>query len=333
MKIIKTLTFVGIIIIILLFYVIFFNKEKIIIANVSHHDYTGVGGLGNQFITFSCAYAYAKSIGAKQIFIMSNFTCGDQHKQFMDPSNRCYGLDKFGIHYPVISDIDSIKNKYGKKIYMVNYLNQLRFKSLFDLHNIIIFNVRFDIKLLDFIKNYKKEIKELFNYQESLSKKAYYFLNQIKSSESISLHIRRGDYISLNADLPLSYYIKATYFLYSRIHSPKVFIFSDDVAYVKKYFSNINNIKKVLPLATTEQVDVIYKMLYQDAFYVSQEVNHSLEEFYLMSNCKHNIIANSTFSWWAAFLNKNPTKIVTVPSSYTVMDYPKEENWNKIEIS
>ena len=94
----------------------------------------------------------------------------------------------------------------------------------------------------------------------------------------------------------------------------KLFIFTDDVEYVKSYFKDQANIKK-FNFKNQNTGTRIYKLL-NNAVYVSEKINHSLEEFHLMSNCKHNIIANSTFSWWAAFLNNNPNKIVIVPKSF-----------------
>ncbi len=121
-------------------------------------------------------------------------------------------------------------------------------------------------------------------------------LSLINSSQSVSVHIRRGDYVTnkIAADvlgcLPAGYYEQAVQLIRGRVKEPLFFIFSDDPEWVK---SNMR-----IPNAT-----VI-------------ESNNELHDLILMSHCKHNIIANSSFSWWAAWLNKNINKIVIAPHKW-----------------
>jgi hypothetical protein len=126
-------------------------------------------------------------------------------------------------------------------------------------------------------------------------------IQKIQDCNSVSLHIRRGDYISIQKNaskfiaLDIQYYENAIKKISSLISNPIFFVFSDDVDWVKQnlksefethYISN-NNTK------TTSYIDM-----------------------QLMSMCQHNIIANSTFSWWAAWLNSNTNKIVISPSKW-----------------
>jgi hypothetical protein len=119
----------------------------------------------------------------------------------------------------------------------------------------------------------------------------------ILNSNSVSLHIRRGDYLSdknakeFHGTLPLDYYYKAMAQLNLLYKDLKVFIFSDDMDWVKA------NLK-----------------LTNECVYVDFNTGeNSVFDMYLMSQCKHNIIANSSFSWWGAWLNQNSSKIVIAP--------------------
>jgi hypothetical protein len=145
-----------------------------------------------------------------------------------------------------------------------------------------------------YFKEVEDTIRQEFVFKESL--KDDYFLNlqqQITSSNSVSVHFRRGDYITdkLFETCSPDYYQRAIDAMAARIRQPRLFIFSDDIAWVQKRFN------------TT----------YPTVF-VDKSVQHS--DFRLMSMCRHHIIANSTYSWWAAWLNPNRDKTVIAPRKW-----------------
>lgn len=119
---------------------------------------------------------------------------------------------------------------------------------------------------------------------------------RIKSTESVSIHIRRGDYISnpanarLYAECGAAYYERAAGFMAGQFNDPAWYIFSDDVEWARNTLSGIS------------------------CTFI--EGNSAVTDMFLMSCCRHNIIANSTFSWWAAWLNRNPGKIVVAPQHW-----------------
>ena len=119
---------------------------------------------------------------------------------------------------------------------------------------------------------------------------------EIKNEVSVSVHIRRGDYLLAKAlsALPKDYYDKALSLILQRAGDAKVYFFSDDIEWVKE---NID-------ISTPHE------------FISGTVAKSSIEDFYLMQHCRHNIIANSTFSWWAAWLNKNEEKIVVAPKTW-----------------
>lgn len=127
-----------------------------------------------------------------------------------------------------------------------------------------------------------------------------HFAQLIGSTQSVSLHIRRGDYISNENALkfhgicPLDYYRKAVDHLNSHVQNLTCFIFSDDIEWAK---ANLDFLPTKVFVSGEEGL-----------------TNH--EEMLLMSLCQHNIIANSTFSWWGAWLNLHDDKMVIAPAQW-----------------
>jgi len=148
-------------------------------------------------------------------------------------------------------------------------------------------NIR-DLLLSEFTPSYK------------LSKKVQQDLSWInKTKNSVSIHIRRGDYVnnvnaaSFHGTSPLDYYYKALREIQAKIKGNlTVFVFSDDQTWCK------NNLK----------------LDYETHFINS--ATRSFDDMWLMSHCNHNVIANSSYSWWGAWLNKNPEKVVIAPKDW-----------------
>ena len=121
--------------------------------------------------------------------------------------------------------------------------------------------------------------------------------DRMRNENSVSVHVRRGDYLNPENVTMFgnictdAYYQNAIEFVKRIIPDAHFYFFSDDVSYVKKRFSGDD--------------------------YTIVDINHGRDSFYdmwLMSNCKHNICANSTFSFWGARLNSNENKIMIRPT-------------------
>lgn len=139
---------------------------------------------------------------------------------------------------------------------------------------------------------------------------------EIKLNNSVAIHIRRGDYLSAeNMELfgrvcTKEYFETAILLMEEQIKEPHFYIFSNDIPWVE---ANLKFKKYTV-------IDF-------------NSGNNSWKDMALMSKCKHNIISNSTFSWWGAYLNANPEKIVISPSRYLNNDittdfYP--EDWIRL---
>ena len=145
----------------------------------------------------------------------------------------------------------------------------------------------------------KNIIRKEFTFKNKLISRLEELSLQLQNLNSVSVHIRRGDF-SKNTDitayhgtLEMDYYNAALDLVRSKVPGPSFYLFSDDINWAKTNFQ--------LP----------------NAIFVSGNLtgNH-FEDLYLMSQCRHNIIANSSFSWWGAWLNSNPDKIVIAPEKW-----------------
>jgi hypothetical protein len=145
----------------------------------------------------------------------------------------------------------------------------------------------------------KGKVKEIYSFQKDrLSTKTQKMLRIIEEKNAVSIHVRRGDYLhhnNLGGMCTIDYYKHAIEYISSHTCMPHFFIFSDDVEWVKETF-----------------------IMENVTFVDHNRGKDSWQDLYLMSKCKHNIIANSTFSWWGAYLNSNERKIVIAPKYWFV---------------
>ena len=262
-----------------------------------------IGGIGNQMFQYAMARAVAERNKAELGIDISWF---DRYKNNLAP--REYALDNFnisgkliktGIFYRILSKISFLENfRSPQRRY---YIKE---KQIFNFDPEILKisgNVYIDGYWQNerYFKNIEKIIKEEFTLRNSLMGNASKIAKEILDKNSVSLHIRRKDYVEnkitnqLHGVCSLDYYLKAMNRILEKVSKPSFFIFSDDIEWAK------NNLKLDYP-----------------TIFVSNNSIKDGEELLLMSKCKHNIIANSSFSWWGAWLNQNPQKIVIAPKQW-----------------
>lgn len=154
-----------------------------------------------------------------------------------------------------------------------------------------------------FFSSHQGLIRNEFEFTKPLPQALAPMAKQIVGVNSISIHVRRGDYVSnskankFHGLCTIEYYKKAVNLMNQHVSEPFYFIFTDDPVWAKETITPI--LKNVM--------------------LVEGNVGpNSYVDMQLMSLCKHNIIANSTFSWWGAWLNKNKEKTVIAPSRWFV---------------
>ncbi|NRD20804.1 alpha-1,2-fucosyltransferase [Winogradskyella eckloniae] len=270
------------------------------------------GGLGNQLFEYAASLAIAKQRNQELKIDIKSFE--------NDPYGRTFGLNSFNIENKTCSKREV--NRFLKLSVFERLTNALksrnskRYYSLGDLEvdvSILEANPK-DQYLNGYFANptYFNEIRDVLlekialkdEFKTDLFKKK---IEWIRQNNFVSVHIRRADYISdkgasqLFETLDRNYYNRCIEHFKSKNETPTKFLFfSDDIPWVRNEFKDLENIYFI------EE-----RELYKDYY-----------DLMFMAACDHNIIANSTFSWWSAWLNKNPNKTVLAPRAwYRNQDY------------
>ena len=154
-----------------------------------------------------------------------------------------------------------------------------------------------------YLELYKSQLINDFEFRNPPDDNNIFLIKEMNEVNSVAVHIRRGDYLSnrifskVHNVLDIEYYISALDLINRKIPNPIFYIFSDDIAWAKQNLG-----------------------FFGSCVFVSNPEQSSIEDMRLMRSCKHNIIANSSFSWWGAWLNPNPNKIVVAPTRWLKTD-------------
>lgn len=249
------------------------------------------GGLGNQLFQYALG-RHLSIINNTELFLdVSMYNILRPYKFELDRYNiigkiiKCKRLSTLNDtkSYPLFSDIKIIKERgFEYNEGLLKKGGDIYLKGYWQSEKY--FNNIREIILTDI--SLKPEIEKLA--QEC----------NIQRNKSVGVHIRRGDYtkkksLTIHGLIEVSYYKEAVNIINKKIGKCTYYIFSDDIRWVKKYMN-----------------------IFPDAIFIVNKNRIPAVDLWLMSVCEHNIIANSTFSWWGAWLNKNPDKIVICPSKW-----------------
>lgn len=290
-----------------------------------------IGGLGNQMFCYAFAVALKDYYKTEVSLHIGGF------EDVRD--NRGFELSNiFKIDEPIIEDYKTIQHLTNHSMSFWSRLKRKIFGSRkthvsermhhFD-SEILNLKIEKDIFLEGlwqdeaYFKSIEKVIRQKFRFVPELDEKNSTIAGDMQQTNSVSLHVRRGDYISNPQYLGIlgnicspHYYQQALKALEETEKDLSIFVFSDDIQWVKENFAFLKD-RNVTYIDHNKGLD-------------------SYKDMQLMSNCKHNIIANSTFSWWGAWLNENPGKKVFAPEIWFNDPHLKNNNivpddWIKIK--
>lgn len=265
------------------------------------------GGLGNQMFQYALALKLM-SIGRQVKIDVTKYAEHHVHNDFE--------LDKvFGISCP-FADLQEIKRLgYRKANHLTEFLKKtpLRKKTIYN-HESYDFDRH--VLLLDgyylegywqsekYFSDIREKILETYRFPELVTDRQREYAEQIQGGHSVSVHIRRGDYLNysyLQNICTLDYYKGAMqYFREKHPEGVEFYIFTNDIPWAEEQFQE------------------------KDCRFVTGNSGaDSFRDMQLMSLCRDNIIANSSFSWWGAWLNQNPEKTVIAPERW--INGPGEE--------
>jgi hypothetical protein len=273
-----------------------------------------VGGIGNQLFQYAVARRIAYYHNEEIKFDISDLE---------NNQSRKFSLGRFNIIGSIASseEIEYYKKYNKNKLFNTILLKKRKYieEPSFAYWKKIQ-KVKGDVYLAGYWQSekYFHDVKNIL-LKEIILKPEYScngeIIDSIKNIDSVSIHVRRGDYINnkntheFHGICDPGYFYKAVNEIGNVVSRPCLFIFSDDIPWCRK------NILFNYPTTYVE--------------------NEDFRDLQLMSLCRHNIISNSTFGWWGAWLNKNPKKIVLAPKKW--FKNPKmngrdliPESWRKI---
>lgn len=265
------------------------------------------GGLGNQMFQYAAGRALSVRLNVPLRLDISGFDSYQLHNGF--ELSRIFNIDSEIIGEEELNQVLGIHSRW-RRFLKKSYLSFIRTKQLIcepHFHYWSELNhLSGDCYLTGYWQSEKyfldavDLIRKEFTFKEPLDYRNEEIATKVSQENSISLHVRRGDYVSSALNLSIyescspDYYARSIDYITRRVPAPKFYIFSDDLSWV------MENLKIDFP-------------------HVYIDINcgkNSFKDMRLMSLCQHHIIANSSFSWWGAWLNSRVDKIVIAPKRW-----------------
>ena len=258
-----------------------------------------IGGLGNQMFQYAFGLATARRLAAELVLDLRGFDRYEVH---------AYGLDAFRWKGRALRGV-----KTGSRLTRFmqrptrTFVDQLQVKTEtgFSFDPVVErwsapLRARGYWQAPAYFNAVEAELRESFELRKAPGRAVMTMADRISATESICLHVRRGDYVSnpeanaVHGTMGLAYYESALEVARSGVKDPTIYVFSDDLDWAMR------EIRLDAPMVAVNCA--------------GPGAPH--EDLWLMSRCKSHIIANSTFSWWGAWLGKNPGQRVVAPKNW-----------------
>lgn len=261
-----------------------------------------MGGVGNQMFQYAAALALAERHAAV-LKLDHTFLKGEQK----GCTRREYALDRFAVSAEPAT-AEEIARFSGKGVGTLNRIgllvrSRLGRISICREHEGCDILQAPDNVLLEgywqserYFQGVEQRLRKEFTYQLPFSPAHTELAEQLAVMNSVAVHVRRGDYLHspVHALCDIGYYQRSLQLIEQRVPDAVPVFFSDDPVWTRQMFGSLKN------------------ALFVD----SPETDDACADLALMSRCCHAVIANSSFSWWGAWLNSNPDKIVCAPARW-----------------
>ncbi|MBL7743837.1 MAG: alpha-1,2-fucosyltransferase [Chitinophagaceae bacterium] len=262
------------------------------------------GGLGNQLFQYAATKALAEKLSVPFKFdAITSLQKDKQRKIALHDFQASFELaakneiKKFVFFPSLYRHSPSFFANFGKHIYREPHFHFDQY--FFRLTDPVFLDGFWQSPL--YFKDIEDIIRQDFLIKENLIKNVKELGKELENRNSVAVHVRRGDFLTPKASMyhgvmDEGYYEKAITLIKEKQQEVSVYYFSDDTDWVKRHLQP------------------------HYAGFVSPYTLTAIEDFYLMTRCRHNIIANSSFSWWTAWLNNHPGKMVVAPKKWLAKD-------------
>jgi hypothetical protein len=285
-------------------WVISFQKETLIRKMVVSHI---LGGIGNQMFQYAAGRSLAAALHDEFLLDLESFSGYSLHNGY--ELKRVFNVPVEAASSKKLLSLLGLRGlPLTKKILRRKQFELFRGKHFVVEPHFNFWPDFFSLKQNSYLHGYwqsekyfksiESEIRKELSFKRPLFGENELIANQIAGDNAVSLHVRRGDYLSdaktssIMSVCDISYYERAVSYVTNKVASPVFYVFSDDIDWVK------------------QNISVDYPCVYIS----HNRGEDSYIDMQLMSLCKHHIIANSSFSWWGAWLNASQTKIVVAPN-------------------
>lgn len=262
-----------------------------------------LGGLGNQLFQTATGHALARKLGARLEFDLS---------RYRDKGLRAFALAPFGLEARFVAGQSGLgarmRRAFGRVTGLVDPLRPPGFKGRIYREPGFRYDPAFetlegDVLLSGYFQSpryfagYESEIADLFAPDKLASDTARDLARRLEGEDSVAIHLRRGDYVNdpramaVHGVLDAAYYDRAVAHIRAKVPQARLFVFSDDPAAAKEAAARWPGAEA---LAGTSAGD----------------------DLYLMSAARHHVVANSSFSWWSAWLDRRPGGLRIAPESW-----------------
>ena len=262
------------------------------------------GGMGNQLFQYAMAKAMASAKNTS-FELDLEFLLDRTPNKGLEFVFRDYDLDLFNVN-PLFSPKNA-EQKFEEKGWLAQvfsgFKKQIVYREPFFHYDAKVFQQTGDVYLDGYWQSFRyftaieDELRKDFSFKKSVEDTSLSLFEKIKSTDSICINVRRADFVNNNyhGTCDMNYFNQAIDYVTTRVANPHLFVFSDDPEWCKV------NFKSILPIDIIGHEHKGYKF------------GNYLQ---LMSTCKHFIIPNSTFGWWAVWLSNTKGNIVVAPQKW-----------------